>query len=146
MDFAKEGDEEKMIANMIRVEKGDPKNKRLLKYLADNKHVKKDMMRWESIFARDKMTSELEEGLLYIFSDKEHNVSFTEEGQSIVKSSVGELFDIADINEEYIKIEQDESLSPLAKEEKKKKVGVEFEDKTQKIHNLTQLLKAYTVF
>ena len=37
-------------------------------------------------------------------------------------------------------------LSLLEKEERKTKVGVDFEDKTQKIHNLTQLLKAYTLF
>ena len=145
-ELEKEDDFEGFIVNLIRVEKGDPKNRRLLKLLADRKEIKKEMSRFESFFIRDKRTAELEDGLLYIFSEKEHNVSFTEEGQGIIRASLGDLFDFGDINEEYIKIEQDETLSPAEKEEKKKTVGMEFEDKTEKIHNLTQLLKAYTLF
>ena len=141
-----ETDEETAMTNLIRVEKGDPKNKRLLKYLADNKDVKRNMFRWEGYYTRDKRTSDFEEGLLYIFSDKEHNVSFTEDGQAIIRASLGELFDSGDINEEYIKIEQDNSLTPAEKEEKKKEVGLDFEDKSLKIHNMSQLLKAYTLF
>ncbi len=146
MAAEKDDDEETMMVNLLRVEKGDPRNKRLLKYLADNKNVKRSMTQWESIYIRDKRTIDFEEGLLYIFSDKEHNVAFTEEGQGIIRSSVGELFDLADINEEYIGIEQDDSLTPAQKAERKREVGALHEDKTEKIHNLGQLLKAYTLF
>ncbi len=146
MEADKNDNEETMMTNLLRVERGDPKNKRLLKYIADHKEVKRAMTQWESIYMRDKRTPEFEEGLLYIFSDKEHNVSFTEEGQAIIRSAVGDLFDLGDINEEYIKIEQDESLSPSQKEEKKREEGALHEDKTEKIHNLGQLLKAYTLF
>ncbi len=146
MAAEKEGDDETMMVNFLRVEKGDPRNKRLLKYLADHKDVKRSMTQWESIYIRDKRTIDFEEGLLYIFSDREHNVSFTEEGQTIIRSSVGELFDVGDINEEYIKIEQDESLTDTQKEDRKREVGAQHEDKTEKIHNLAQLLKAYTLF
>jgi len=146
MAAEKNDDEETMMTNLLRVEKGDPRNKRLLKYLADHKDVKRSMTQWESIYIRDKRTTDFEEGLLYIFSDKEHNVSFTEEGQGIIRSSIGDLFDVGDINEEYIKIEQDDSLSASQKEERKRDVGAEHEDKTEKIHNLGQLLKAFTLF
>jgi preprotein translocase subunit SecA len=142
----KNDDEETMMVNLLRVEKGDPRNKRLLKYLADHKDVKRSMTRWESIYIRDKRTIDFEEGLLYIFSDKEHNVSFTDEGQAIIRSSIGDLFDIGDINEEYIRIEQDDSLSTAQKVEQKREVGAQHEDKSEKIHNLGQLLKAYTLF
>jgi preprotein translocase subunit SecA len=142
----KDDDQETMMANLLRVEKGDPRNKRLLKYLADHKDVKRSMTQWESIYIRDKRTIDFEEGLLYIFSDKEHNVSFTEDGQAIIRSSVGELFDIGDINEDYIRIEQDDSLSAAQKVEQKREVGALYEDKTEKIHNLGQLLKAHTLF
>jgi preprotein translocase subunit SecA len=40
MSAEKEGDDEHMFLNLIKMEKGDPKNKRLLKYLADNKSIK----------------------------------------------------------------------------------------------------------
>jgi preprotein translocase subunit SecA len=146
MTAEKNDDDETMMVNLLRVEKGDPKNKRLLKYMADHKDVKRSMTQWESIYIRDKRTADFEEGLLYIFSDKEHNVSFTDEGQAIIRSSVGELFDLGDVNEEYIKIEQDDSLSAAQKEQRKREVGAEHEDKTEKIHNLGQLLKAYTLF
>jgi len=146
MDKKNAGDIEEGIVGLIKVEKGDPKNRRLLKHLADNKDVKREMIRWEGYYMRDKRAQEFEEGLLYIFSDKEHNVSFTDEGQAIIRSSVGELFDIEDINEEYIKIEQNGRLSASEKEEAKRKVGADFEEKTQKVHNLIQLLKAYTLF
>ena len=66
---------------LLRVERGDPKNQKLLEYIAGNKDAKKRMLQVENELMRDKRLGELEEGLLYTISEKGHNVDFAEDGQ-----------------------------------------------------------------
>jgi preprotein translocase subunit SecA len=95
---------------------------------------------------RDKRMGELEEGLLYTISEKEHNVDFTEDGQKELSRREKDLFVIPDLDEAFYEIEKNDSLSLVEKEEKKALLRQEFESKTEKIHNISQLLKAYTLF
>ena len=131
---------------LLKVERGDPKNRNLLEYIAENKDAKKRMLQVENELMRDKRLGELEEDLLYTISEKDHNVDFTEDGQKELSRHDKDLFIIPDLDESFYEIEQDESLSLLEKEEKKALFRQLFEEKTEKIHNITQLLKAYTLF
>ncbi len=131
---------------LLKVERGDPKNHKLLEYIASHKDAKKKMLRVENELMRDKRLSELEEGLLYTISEKDHNVDFTEDGQMELSRKEKDLFVIPDLDESFYEIDKDESLSLLEKEEKKTLLRQQYEEKTEKIHNITQLLKAYTLF
>jgi preprotein translocase subunit SecA len=131
---------------LLRVERGDPKNAKLLEYIAENKDAKKRMVQVENELMRDKRMGELEEGLLYTISEKEHNVDFTEDGQKELSRREKDLFVIPDLDEAFYEIEKNDSLSLVEKEEKKALLRQEFESKTEKIHNISQLLKAYTLF
>jgi preprotein translocase subunit SecA len=131
---------------LLRVERGDPKNAKLLEYIAEHKDAKKRMLQVENELMRDKRLRELEEGLLYTISEKEHNVDFTEDGQKELSRREKDLFVIPDLDEAFYEIERDDSLSLVEKEEEKALLRQEFESKTEKIHNITQLLKAYTLF
>ncbi len=131
---------------LLKIERGDPKNRQLLDYIASHKEAKKMMLRVENELIRDKRLHELEEGLLYTISEKEHNVHFTEEGQKELSRREKDLFVIPDLDEEFYKIDQDSVLSTLEKEERKAVLRQHYEDKTEKIHNISQLLKAYTLF
>jgi preprotein translocase subunit SecA len=131
---------------LLKVEKGDPKNQKLLEYIAANKDAKKKMLHVENELMRDKRMGELEEGLLYTISEKEHNVDFAEDGQKELSRNEHDLFIIPDLDNSFYETEKDDSLSLIEKEEKKALFRQQFEEKTEKIHNITQLLKAYTLF
>ncbi len=131
---------------LLRVERGDPKNHSLLEYIAEHKDAKKRMLQVENELMRDKRLGELEEGLLYTISEKEHNVDFTEDGQKELSRRDPDLFVIPDLDDAFYEIEKDEGLSLIEREEKKALLRQQFEEKTEKIHNITQLLKAYTLF
>jgi preprotein translocase subunit SecA len=131
---------------LLKVERGDPKNHNLLEYIAEHKDAKKKMLQVENELMRDKRLGELEEDLLYTISEKEHNVDFTEDGQKELSRKEKDLFVIPDLDDSFYEIEKEESLSLLEKEEKKALLRQQFEEKTEKIHNITQLLKAYTLF
>ncbi len=131
---------------LLKVERGDPKNRKLLEYIAEHKDAKKRMLQVENDLMRDKRTAELEEGLLYTISEKEHNVDFTEDGQKELSRNEKDLFVIPDLDDTFYEIEKDDSLPLIEKEEKKALARQQFEEKTEKIHNITQLLKAYTLF
>ncbi|MEW6443586.1 MAG: preprotein translocase subunit SecA [bacterium] len=131
---------------LLKVERGDPKNARLLEYIAGHKEAKKRITQVESELMRDKRLNELEEGLLYTISEKEHNVDFTEEGQQELSRRDKDLFIIPDLDEAFYEIDQKTDLGVLEREEQKSLLRKQYEEKTEKIHNISQLLKAYTLF
>jgi len=142
----KDSDDWEKFFLLLKVERGDPKNQKLLEYIAENKDAKKKMLQVENDLMRDKRLGELEEGLLYTISEKEHNVDFAEDGQKELSRNEKDLFVIPDLDDSFYEIEKDDSLSLVEKEEKKALFRQQFEEKTEKIHNITQLLKAYTLF
>ncbi len=131
---------------LLKIERGDPKNNSLLEYIASNKIAKKRMMQVENELIRDKRVHELEEGLLYSISEKDHNVDFTEDGQKDLSRKDKDLFIIPDLDESFYEIDKEDSLSVEEREEKKGHLRKQYEEKSEKIHNITQLLKAYTQF
>jgi len=131
---------------LLKVERGDPKNPQLLEYVATHKEAKKKMHQVESELIRDKRTHELEEGLFYTISEKDHNVDFTEDGQKELSRKDPDLFVIPDLEEAFCEIDGEEGGDPAEREGRKALLRKDYEDKTEKIHNITQLLKAYTSF
>ena len=131
---------------LLRIERGDPKNAHLLEYIANHKEAKKRMTQVENELMRDKRLNELEEGLLYTISEKEHNVDFTEDGQQELSKRDKDLFLIPDLDESFYELDRQDALSILEREERKTILRQQYEEKTEKIHNISQLLKAYTLF
>ena len=125
---------------------GEIKNARLLEYIANHKEAKKRMTQVENELMRDKRLNEIEEGLLYTISEKEHNVDFTEEGQQELSKRDKDLFLIPDLDESFYELDRQDALSILEREERKTILRQQYEEKTEKIHNISQLLKAYTLF
>jgi len=132
--------------HLLKVERGDPKNKALLEYIATNKEAKKRMHQVENELMRDKRLPELEEGLLYTISEKDHSVDFTEDGQKELSRKDRELFVIPDLEEAFSHLDTEDDLPVVEKETQKAHLRQQYEEKTEKIHNISQLLKAYTLF
>ena len=124
---------------------GAPKNKRLLK-LFQQPGIRKLVFDMESNFMRDKKLHEITEQLYYAIDEKGHVIDLTDKGRSFLSPRSPEDFVLPDLPEKFSAIEGDDSLSPMEKLEQKNKIQSEYIQKNEKIHNISQLLKAYSLF
>jgi len=90
-------DSREKYVKLLQVERGNPKYRPFLDYIAQKKETKKSMMDLENEYITNKTTTELEEGLLYIVREKEHNVDLTEEGRIELSHPVWHLLVIPEL-------------------------------------------------
>ncbi len=140
-----EGQTDEAGVKLLIAQRGAPKNKRLLK-LYQEPGIQKLVYDIESAFMRDKKMHELDEELYYTIDEKRNVIDLTEKGRQELSPHNPEEFVLPDLVEEFSRIEENTSLSPEEKTEAKNKIQMEYARKNEKIHNITQLLKAYSLF
>lgn len=128
---------------------GAPKNKRFLK-LMENPKYKKIYERSNTVMQSDmnrKENQSIKEELFFTIDERNNQVALTEKGRDLISSKEDpEEFSVPDLVQFYQVLEDDESLDVDAKQKKKEAFQHEYEEKMEKIHNLSQLLKAYVLF
>ena len=131
---------------LLQATRGTPRNRRLMKMIADRPGIQKLIMTVESDFIRDKNMTEIDEELLFVVDEKQHTISFTDKALNDMPEETRATFILPDLNEAISVIEHDENLSAEDKLTKQDEVTREFALKSEKIHNCNQLLRAYTLF
>ncbi|UCF79196.1 MAG: preprotein translocase subunit SecA [Candidatus Eiseniibacteriota bacterium] len=140
-----EGDMYEVGVKLLQIQRGAPKNKRFLKLMKDST-LKKLIMRVEADFLREKRLHLLDEELFYSIDEKSHSVSLSEKGRENLSPNGRSLFLLPDLSEELGKISDDDTLSEKEKAEKKEELYRLHAETSEKIHNIYQLLKAYSLF
>ncbi|MEJ2537895.1 MAG: preprotein translocase subunit SecA, partial [Calditrichia bacterium] len=140
-----EEDYERAAVKLLIAQHGAPKNKRLQK-LYQQQGIRKLVFDMESNFMRDKKLHEITEQLYYAIDEKGHVIDLTDKGRTFLSPKNPEEFVLPDMAEEFSAIEDDDALSSMEKIEKKNKIQSEYIVKNEKIHNISQLLKAYSLF
>ena len=125
--------------------RGMPKNKKLAKLLQEP-GVRRTMQRVEADYMREKRLHELDEVLLYSMDEKGHQVHLTDQGLDLLSPSDHEAFIVPDLSQVFHEIEKDESLTTDEKRQKISQEEQKYAQKSEKIHIIHQLLKAYTLF
>ena len=125
--------------------RGAPKNKRYLK-LTKEQGIQSLIDRVESDFLRDKKMQEIDETLNYVINEKEHSIQLTDRGRAQLPQEEQVLFELPDITEGVADIEEDESLSPEEKTKKTDELYRLHAERSEKVHSISQLLKAYALF
>jgi len=148
VDYQKQhpDDEDGYYFRLLQVERGDPKNPDLLNLIAENKEAKKKMERLHSNLRINHEADRLKAGLFYAMSEREHAIELTDEGQRDLIGLIGDVFVLPELSTREAEIEKDDQLSPQAKAETLEALQQEFQQKSEKLHNINQLLKAYTLF
>ena len=146
----KEGDEYGAGEKFLMAEKGAPKHKRLLKVYQDPA-MKKLVRGVENDYLRDKAQNKVSDekyfgDLYYMVDEKGHVLDLTEAGRVELSPNDPEMFLLPDIGEEIAKIENDETLSPEVKLEKKADIHSIFNERSERVQNINQLLRAYTLY
>ncbi len=126
---------------LLQVKRGAPKNKRFLNMMEEPKY-KKLIDRIELDFIRDKRMDELDGELFYSIDEKSNICDLTEKGRRALSPGDPDFFVLPDLSQ------SDAELGGTEEERIKKrhKLEREYAEKAEKIHNITQLLKAYSLF
>ena len=144
----KEGDTEEGGILLLRVYRGLPKNKALIKFLSEE-GVKQLLQKTENFYMQDnnREMHKIDAELYFVIDEKSNAVELTEKGVDYLSESVQDksFFVLPDIGTEIAHIENQE-LSPEEEAAKKEVLFKDFGIKGERIHTMNQLFKAYTLF
>jgi preprotein translocase subunit SecA len=143
----KEGNQKDGGFNLLRAHRGMPKNKALIKFLSEE-GVKQILQKTENQYMQDNSRDMhlVDEALYFTIEEKNNQVELTDNGIKFLSKDTDEFFFVLpDIGTEIARIEK-QNLDKDKEAEEKEKLFQDFGVKSERIHTLTQLLKAYTLF
>ena len=130
---------------LLQVQHGEPKNPRFLK-LMQQADIQDKVFSTESYYMKEKRLHEIDDMLFYAIDEKSHTIVISDEGRKIMNPEDPEYFVIPDIGEEFVRIDEDTTLSDEEKQKAKAEVQKNHGQKSEMIHNITQLLRAYSLY
>jgi len=143
-----EGDNEKGGLLLLRAYKGLPKNSALIKYLSEE-GVRSLLQKTENFYMQNnsKEMPKVTEELYFVIDEKANSIELTEMGHDLIATSVEDssFFVLPDVGSMIADIEKsikDEKERMKAKDELLQDYAV----KSERVHTMTQLMKAYTLF
>ena len=143
----KEGNNKEGGFNLLRAYRALPKNKALIKFLSEE-GVKQLLQKTENTYMQDNNRDMhlIDEALYFVIEEKNNQVELTDNGIKFLSSDTdNNFFVLPDIGTEIARIEK-QNLDKDSEAEEKEKLFQDFNIKSERIHTLTQLLKAYTLF
>ena len=146
--LAAEGQMEKAGILMYRAYKGLPKYKPLIKFLSEQ-GIKVQMQKTENIYMADnnRRMPEITDELFFVIDEKLNSVELTDKGHEILSRYFNEdgFFVLPDIGAEIADLEKEE-LTLEEKAQKKDEIINDYSIKSERVHTVNQLLKAYSMF
>jgi preprotein translocase subunit SecA len=130
---------------LLQVQRGAPKNKRFMKLLQEA-GTKKLIHRVESDYLRDKRMHELDEELYFAIDEKAHTIDTTEKGREFLSPNEPEMFVLPDLGERMHQLNTDTALPVDEKEKLKAELTKEYAEKSDRVHSIAQLLRAYSLY
>ncbi|CAA0151031.1 preprotein translocase subunit SecA [Tenacibaculum maritimum] len=142
------GDTKEGGFQLLRVHRGLPKNKALIKFLSQE-GVKQILQKTENFYMQDnnKLMPEVDAELYFVVEEKNNQIDLTDKGINHLsdKTQNDTFFVLPDISVKVGEIDKS-SASPEEKANQKEELYRDFSVKSERIHTMNQLLKAYTVF
>jgi len=142
-----EGDTKEGGLKLYRVFRGLPKNKALIKYLSEE-GIKQILQKTENFYMQDnnREMPTVDKDLYFVIEEKNNQIDLTDKGVDFLSGEDDpDFFVMPEMGMEIAKIENED----LSKEEeiaKKEELYRDFGVKSERIHTMRQLLKAYTLF
>ena len=136
------------IAKLHQVKLGMPKNKqyhRLNETPAIRRMLDKFDLEINSDFNKKELYA-LKEELYYIIDEKQQQADLTEKGRILISPDDPDAFMLPDLPTQFIEIDKDESLSPEETQSAKQAAETKFQQTSERIHCISQLLKAYSLY
>ncbi len=133
---------------LLRAFKGLPKNKAIIKYLSEP-GMKTLLLKTENVYLAEnsKRMPEITDDLYFVIEEKTNSIDLTDKGIDLISSDTEDasFFILPDIGSELTDIEKStDDQKEIA--ERKEQMIADYAIKTERIHTINQLLKAYTLF
>ncbi|MCR4824475.1 MAG: preprotein translocase subunit SecA [Bacteroidales bacterium] len=143
-----EGDEAEGGKLLLRAHKGLPKYQPLIKFLSEP-GMKVLLQKAENYYMQDneKEMPVVTDPLYFVINEQLRSVDMTDKGHEVLAKAVGneDFFVLPDVGSQTTEIEHS-GLSLLEKQQKKDELMADFSTKSERVHTVIQLLKAYTMF
>ena len=143
-----EGKEDEGAKLLFRCHKGLPKYQPLIKFLSEP-GMKQLMQKAENFYIQDneRQMPEVTDPLFFVINEQMHSVDMTDKGHDILASEVSDpsFFILPDVGYMVADIEKSD-ISEAEKHEKKDRLMEDYALKSERVHTVTQLLKAYAMF
>ncbi len=128
--------------------KGYPRNKALIKFLSEE-GIKSQMLKTEAIYMENNMRNMhiVTEELYFVIDEKNNTIELTDKGIDLLtgKSDDPQFFVLPDIASELSQLDNFQGTDE-DKQAKKDEILANYSVKSERVHTINQLLKAYTLF
>ena len=145
----KKEDQEAGFLALFRSHKALPKNKPLIKFLSEP-GIKAGMLKTEEIYMEqnNKRMPEAVEPLYFVIDEKLKSADLTDKGIDLITGNSQDptLFVLPDIAAQLSELENQKDLTDEEKLAKKDELLTSYAIKSERVHTINQLLKAYTMF
>jgi preprotein translocase subunit SecA len=142
------GDKDGAGRLLYKLKLGQPRNRQLMRFM-EEPEMRKMMEKAELSFHQDARKTELfalKEELYFIIDEKGHDSDLMEMGREFLSPGDPESFTLPDLGTLYADIDTNRDLTDEQKIAAKDECQVRMDSQAEKIHNISQLLKAYCVF
>ena len=133
---------------LFRAYKGYPKYKPLIKFLSEP-GMKQLLQKVENYYIQDNEREMpfITDELYFVISEKQHSVDMTDKGRDLITGNLSDVnfFVLPDVGAAIAEVQKSE-LSAEEKQVKKDEILADFALKSERVHTVNQLLKAYTMF
>lgn len=140
---------EEGVLALFRSYKGMPKNKPLIKYLSEQ-GVKTAMMKTEEIYMEqnNRRMPEATDPLYFVIDEKNNSIEMTDKGIDLITGNSDDplLFVLPNVGDEIAELEKNTTLSKEERQARKDEILQNYSVKSERVHTINQLLKAYTLF
>ncbi len=136
------------ISKLYQVKLGMPKNKqyhRLNEVPAIRRQLDKFDLEMNSDFNKNERYS-LKEKLYYVIDEKQQQADLTEKGRTLINPEDPDAFMMPDLPSLFIEIDKDGSIGTESKQRAKQEAESKFQQISERIHCISQLLKAYSLY
>jgi preprotein translocase subunit SecA len=133
---------------LLRSYKGLPKNNPLIKFLSEQ-GVKASMLKMENFYMQDnnKNMHVVTDPLYFVIDEKHNSIELTDKGIDLITDSTedAQFFVLPDVGSEMATLEKS-NLTEDQRLQKKDELMQNYSIKSERVHTINQLLKAYTLF
>ena len=134
---------------LFRSYKGMPKNKPLIKYLSEQ-GMKALLLKTEEFYMQENNRNMFiaTDPLYFVIDEKNNTIELTDKGIDLITDNTDDahFFVLPDVGSEIAELEKDKSLTAEEKQSQKDEILQTYSVKSERVHTINQLLKAYTLF
>jgi preprotein translocase subunit SecA len=139
------GDQRSAALKLLQARRGAPRNPKLLA-IEKEQGVMRQIEQMENEFRQRKALSEVDRDLYFSVDEKSNVVDISDKGRAQLAPDDPDFFTVPDLSTALDRIDKDDSLDLKEKLERKQALDRDVAERQQRIHDVQQLLKAFTLF